>query len=346
VFTHGWKTEGEDNSMSSMRSIFASSVLGGFLLLFLVGSTTAAQAAEAYPSKPIRMMVGFAVGGANDLVARAIAIRLSTRLGRAIVVENRPGAGGDMAAEVVARAAPDGYTLLLGSVSSLAMGPALYKSVPYDPVNDFAPVTQAVSVPSMLSAHPSMSVRSVKEFVARAQRDPGKINVACPGIGSVSHLAGELFKRMAKIDVVLVPYKGGAPALNEVLGGQVEAMMSLMSTQVPHVQSGKLIGLAVTSSKRTSALPSVPTIAESGYPGYVTDGWLGILFPAGTPREIVTRMHREIKDVMGLPEVRSQLEILGMSIELSDNPDSFQALIRDELAKWKKLVKEANIQIK
>jgi len=315
------------------------------LVIAALCAPMAADAAEAYPTKPIRMLVGFAAGGANDLVGRAVATRLSTRLGRQVVVENRAGAGGNVATEVVARAAPDGYTILLGSVSSIAMGPALYRSVPYDPIKDFAPVTQAVTVPTLLASHPSMPVRSLKDFVALARRQPGKIDVACPGIGSIAHLAGELFKRTANVNFVLVPYKGGAPALADVMGGQVSAMLSVMSTSAPHVLSGKLVGLAVTGKQRSPAVPKVPTIAESGYPGYEADGWMGLLFPAGTPQEIVSRMHRETTQVLAQADVRSQLEAVGMAIETSSTPEAFQSVIRADVAKWKKVVQDANIQV-
>jgi tripartite-type tricarboxylate transporter receptor subunit TctC len=334
AMVQGVKTSGQGARASARAGVIA-----------LLAAAAAAQGAEPYPSKPIRMVVGFAAGGANDLVGRAIATRLSGPLGRAVVVENRAGAGGNVATEYVARAAPDGYTLLLGSVSSLAMGPALYKSVPYDPVKDFAPVTQAVTVPTLLAVHPSLSVRSVKDFVALARRVPGRIDVACPGFGSIAHLAGELFKRTANVDFVLVPYKGGAPALSDLMGGQVSAMMSVISTSAPHVQSGRLVGLAVTSVQRSSAVPNVPTIAESGYPGYAADGWLGILFPAGTPAEIVARMYREVTAIMATPEVHSQLESVGMTIATSKSPQEFQALIREDVVKWKKVVSEAKIQL-
>jgi tripartite-type tricarboxylate transporter receptor subunit TctC len=325
--------------------IRASGALAGVLTAVALATPAAVQAADAYPSKPVRMLVGFAAGGANDLVARVVATPLSTRLGRTFVVENRPGAGGNVATEIVAKAAPDGYTLLLGSVSSIAMGPALYKSVGYDPLKDFAPVTQAVIVPTLLAVHPSMPVRNLKEFVALAKRRPGTIDVGCPGFGSIAHLAGELFKRTASIDFVLVPYKGGAPALADVMGGQIGAMMSVMSTSAPHVQSGKLVGLAVTGAKRSPALPSVPTIAESGYPGYAADGWLGFLFPAGTPAEIVARLHRDINAVLALPEVSGQLEKVGMDVEPSKSAEAFQGVIRADVAKWKRVVQEAKIQL-
>jgi tripartite-type tricarboxylate transporter receptor subunit TctC len=292
------------------------------------------------------MLVGFSAGGANDLVGRAVATRLTNRLGRTVVVENRAGAGGNVATEHVARSPADGYTLLLGSVSSIAMGPALYKSVPYDPLKDFAPVTNAVTVPTLLAAHPSMSVRTLKDFVEVAKRRPGAIDVGCPGFGSIAHLAGELFKRTAGIDFSMIPYKGGAPALADVMGGQIGAMMSVMSTTAPHVKAGRLVGLGVTGANRSPALPEVPTIAEAGYPGYAADGWMGFFFPAGTPPEIVNRMFRDIHAVLEMPEVRSQLDAVGMEIDLSKSPDAFMSLVRADVAKWKKVVQDANIQLK
>jgi tripartite-type tricarboxylate transporter receptor subunit TctC len=331
--------------MNRMRAGNALAWVGAAALTWAVGAAPA-QAAESYPTKPIRMVVGFAAGGANDLVARTAANKASASLGRQIVIENRPGAGGNVATEYVARAAPDGYTMLLGSVSSLGMGPALYKSVPYDPVKDFAPITQGVTVPALLAVHPSLRVRSMKEFVALARRQPGKIDVACPGFGSIAHLSGELFKRTADVDFVLIPYKGGAPALSDVLGGQVSAMMSVISTAAPHVQSGRLIGLAVSSSKRSAALPDVPTIAESGYPGYAADGWLGFLFPAGTPQDIVSRMHKELTAAMESAEVRSTLEKVGMTIDTSASPEAFHDVIRKDVVKWKKVVQQAQIELK
>jgi tripartite-type tricarboxylate transporter receptor subunit TctC len=304
-----------------------------------------AQSAEAYPTKPIRFLVGFAPAGANDLVARIVATHLGTRLGQQIVVENRPGAGGNVATQAVARAAPDGYTMLLGSVSSLGMSPALMKDIPFDPINDFAPITQLAGVSSLLSVHPSLPVRSVKELVALAKREPGRISVASPGVSSVAHLGLELFMYTAGVKFLHVPYKGGGPAAVDAIAGQVPAIISLSSTTIPHVQSGRLRGLAVTSDKRSPLLPNVPTVAESGYPGYEATGWLGALFPAKTPAPIVERMYREASAVLKTPAVRDQFVTAGVDPILSASPEAFHAYMKAELAKWSKLVKAANIKL-
>jgi tripartite-type tricarboxylate transporter receptor subunit TctC len=319
------------------------------VLVFVLGVVLAlaappgAWSADAYPTKPIRLLVGFAPGGVNDLVARTVAVRLSPRLTQQVVVENRPGAGGNIATELVARAAPDGYTMLLGSVASLAMSPALHGQVPFDPINDFAPITQAVGVSSLIVVHPAMPARSLKEFVALAKKQPGKLNLASPGTGSIAHLAAELFKKTAGINVVHVPYKGGAPALIDTLSGQIECLISVISTGAPHVKSGKLRGLAVTSDKRSPILPDVPSVAESGYPGYEASGWLGLLFPAKTPDPIVDRLYRETVAVINMPEAREQLQNAGLDPAPS-NPEAFRAYLKAELAKWGKLIKDAGIR--
>ena len=302
----------------------------------------AAWSAEQYPVKPIRLIVGFAPGGANDLVARAVAVRLGPRLGQQVVVENRAGAGGNIGTELVARAAPDGYTLLLASVASFAMSPALLGKVPFDPINDFAPVAQTALVTSLLSAHPSLPAVSLKQFVALAKRAPGKVNYATPGVGSVAHLTAELFWNTAGVKLNHIPYKGGGPAVVDVTAGHVESIFSLISTQTPHVRAGKLHALAVGSAKRSAALPQVPTIAESGYPGFEASGWLGLAFPARTPRAIVDRVYKETAAVLNMREVQTQLEDLGLDAEALD-PDAFHARIKADYARWGKLVREAGI---
>ncbi len=303
-----------------------------------------AQAAETYPSKPIRLVVGFAPGGANDLVARAVATRLGPRLGQQVVVENRGGAGGNIATEVVARAAPDGYTMLLASVASFAMSPALLGKVPFDPINDFAPVTLAALVTSLLSVHPSLPAQSVKQFVALTKKVPGRINYATPGAGSIAHLSAELFWNKAGVKLNHVPYKGGGPAVADVIAGHVEVMFSLISTQTPHVRSGRLRALAVSSAKRSTALPDVPTIAESGYPGFEASGWLGLVFPAKTPKAVVDRVHKEAVAVINSKEVQTQLADLGLDAEAND-PVQFIALIKSDHARWDKLVRAAGLRM-
>ncbi len=302
-----------------------------------------ARAADAYPAKPVRLLVGFPPGGANDLVARAVATKLGPRLGQQVVVDNRPGAGGNIATQQVARAAPDGYTMLLGSVSSLAMGPAMYRDVGYDPLADFAPVTQAVGVSSMVTVHPSLPAKSLKDLVALAKRRPGQLNVGTPGTGSIAHLGLELLKRTAGIEVVHIPYKGGGPAVIDAMAGQIECLVSLISTSAPHVKSGRLRGLAVSSGQRSPALPEIPTIAENGYPGYEASGWLGLLFPAKTPDAIVQRVYKDAVAVINMADVREQLLNVGIDPAPS-SPEAFRAYIKVEFAKWGKLIREAGIR--
>ena len=301
-----------------------------------------AWASEPYPAKPIRLLVGFPPAGANDLVARVVAARLASGLGQQVVVENRPGAGGNIATELAAKAPADGYTMLLGSVSALGMSPALYGQVPFDPVNDFAPVTQLVGVSALLVAHPTLPASSLREFVALAKKHPGKLNLGSPGTGSIAHLTAELFMKTAGIRIVHVPYKGGGPAVIDALSGQIECLLALISTGAPHVKSGRLRGLGLSSLQRSPILPEVPSIAES-YPGFEASGWLGLLFPAKTPEAIVERVHRETIAVMNLPDVRTQLETNGIDIAPS-NPQAFRAYIKSELAKWTKLIRDAGLR--
>jgi tripartite-type tricarboxylate transporter receptor subunit TctC len=309
-----------------------------FLLLTAVPSVAA-----DYPTKPVRFVVGFAPGGANDLVARVLAARMSPRLGQQVVVDNRSGAGGNIAHDIVAKATPDGHTMVLASVASLAMSPALLGKVPFDPINDFAPVVQLVDVCALLSTHPASPSKTLKEFVARAKQQADKLTVANPGTGSIAHLAFELFKATAGIRVVNVPYKGGGPAVIDALSGQVEYLAGIISTGAPHVKSGKLRGLGVTSLKRSGILPEVQTIAEGGYPGYEASGWLGIAFPAKTPDAYVARMHKEAVAAMALPEVREQLQGAGLEPAVKDT-QVFRAYIKTEVSKWSKLVKDAGLK--
>jgi tripartite-type tricarboxylate transporter receptor subunit TctC len=319
------------------------SVWRGLLLIASALMSAPQVWAADYPLKPVRFIVGFPPGGANDLVARVVAAKLSPRLGQQIVVENRAGAGGNIAHEFVAKAVPDGYTMVLASVASLAMSPGLHGKVPFDSLNDFAPVAQVVDVCSLLSVHPSMPMKTLREFVARAKQQPGVINVANPGTGSIAHLSFELFKATAGIRVVNVPYKGGGQAVIDAISGQVESLAGVISTGAPHVKSGKLRGLGVTSLKRSPILPEVPAMAEAGYPGFEASGWLGIAFPAKTPATIIERMHKETIAVMAMPDVREQLQNAGLEPSIKDS-EAFRAYIRTELNKWTKLIKDAGIK--
>lgn len=320
------------------------STIGG-LLCGAVMATAAfpSWSADAYPSRPIRFIVGFGAGGANDLVARLVAAHLGPRLGQQVVVDNRPGASGMIAHEIVANSAPDGQTMVLAAVSALAMGPALRGRSPYDSVSDFTPVVQVVDAVTLLSAHPSSGSKSLKEFVARAKQDPGKLNVGNPGIGSIGHMAFELFGHAAGIKVVSVPYKSGGLAATAVISGQVEHLVGIISSGAPHVKSGKLLGLGVTSPQRSSALPNVPTIAEQGFPGYEASGWLGIAFPAKTPAAIVQRMYTEVAAVMAMPEVQATLDKSGLDLVMK-NPAQFRDYIKSEVPRWVKLVKDAGLK--
>lgn len=316
---------------------------GLILASTFVTLASAADYPNQYPTKPIRFLVGFAPGGANDLVARVAAAKLGPRLGQQVVVDNRSGAGGNIAHDIVAKASPDGYTMVLASVASLAMSPGLLGKVPYDPINDFSAVAQLVDVSSLLSVHAGSSNKTTQDLVARAKQQPGKVTVANPGTGSIAHMAFELFKVTAGIRVTNVPYKGGGPAVIDAMSGQVDALCGVISTGAPHVKSGKLRGLGVTSAKRSPILPDVPTIAEGGFAGYEASGWLGIAFPAKTPTAYVQRMQKESVALMALADVREQLHNAGLEPSVKDAAQ-FAAYIKAELAKWTRVIKEAGIK--
>lgn len=313
------------------------------LAILAIAAFSGAAAAADYPTKPVRFVVGFASGGANDLVARTLAARMAPRLGQQIVIDNRAGAGGNIAHDIVAKSAPDGYTMVLASVASLAMSPPLLGKVPFDPINDFSPVAQLVDVCALVSVHPSSATKTMKDMVARARQQPGTINVANPGTGSIAHLAFELFQHTAGIRVQSVPYKGGGPAAIDAISGQVEFLAGIISTGAPHVKSGKLRGLGVTSARRSPILPDVPAIAEAGFPGYEASGWLGMAFPAKTPARYVERMYREASAAMAAADVRELLQNAGLDPALKDSA-AFRAHIKAELAKWTKLIKETGIR--
>ncbi len=300
----------------------------------------AGTAADAYPAKPIRFVVAFPPGGGTDIIARSIAQKLSDRLAQQVVVDNRPGAGGNIGTDIVAKAAPDGYTMLMGSAGPLAINASLFASMPFDPVRDLAPVTLAASTPNVLVVHPSLKAATVKELIALARAHPGGINFASSGHGTPAHLAGELFNSMAGVKLVHVPYKGAAPALADLLGGQVQLMFSTMPPALPHVKDGKLRALAVTSAKRSPAAPDLPTVDEIALPGFEANTWHGAMVPARTPAAIVARLNREIVAILHLPDVVERFSSQGAEA-LGSTPEEFAAYIRSETLKWAKVVRDS-----
>jgi len=313
------------------------------LLVALAMANVYPALAETWPTRPIRFIVPFAPGGGGDVVGRIIGQRMSEQLGKPLVIDNRAGGGGTLGCELAAKAAPDGYTLLLGNVGPIAVGPALYPKLAYDPVRDFAPVTMIASFPNLLVANPGLPFKTVPELVAYAKSRPGQLNFASAGAGTSTHLAGELFKSVAGIDVVHVPYKGGAAAMTDIIAGQVAYYFGTMPSSMPLAKAGKLRALAVTSLTRSPAAPEVPTIAESGYPKFETAAWYGLMFPTGTPREIVARTNAATMVVLALPDIRERLVHEG-SEPLGSTPAQFGAYIKAEIAKWSGVVKAAHLK--
>ncbi|MGO4393948.1 tripartite tricarboxylate transporter substrate binding protein [Variovorax sp. M-6] len=302
----------------------------------------AAALAQAYPEKPIRMVLPFPPGGVTDILARALAEKLSPRLGQPVIVDNKPGAGTVLASDFVARAPADGYTLLLAA-SSLGTAPLLYDKVGYDAIKSFAPVTQVASVVHVLVVNQELPVKSVAELVAYAKQNPGKLNYASTGTGTSTHLEGELFKSMAKAYMVHIPYKGSGPALTDVVGGQVSVMIDALGSSGPFIKSGKLRALAVTTAKRSQSIPDLPTVAESGLPGYEAMPWLGLMAPAGTPQPVIDRLHREIVEVLKEPELRERFKGWGLDI-IGNTPAEFASFLRRDIDQWARVISSAKIK--
>ncbi len=305
-------------------------------------AAVAPAAAQQYPNRPIRLVVPFAPGGSADTLARTLGQKLTDALQQQVVVDNRSGANGNIGMEIVARAAPDGYTIVLGYIANLGIGPGLYARLPFDPIKDYAPVTQLASSPNILAAHPSLPVKSFRELIAYARANPGKLNYASASIASIGHLTGELLNRSAGIGMMHVPYKGSGQAVIDLLGGQVQMMFSGMSSVMPHIKAGKLRALAVTGAQRSPAVPDVPTIAESGFPGFEATAWYGVLAPARTPNSVISRLHDEIVRALMLPEVRERLNSVGFEL-VGSAPDQFAAFIKSEITKWTQVVRAAKI---
>jgi tripartite-type tricarboxylate transporter receptor subunit TctC len=299
---------------------------------------------QSYPMKPVRLIATSPPGGSQDFLARLLAQHLSPRLGQQMIVENRTGASGAIGIEHVAKAAPDGYTLLLGAAGPLTLVPVFNSRLPFDPVRDFSPITLLASGPFAVALHPSVPARSLKALIALAKGKPGVLNYGSSGTGASPHLAAELFKSMARIDMVHIPYKGVGPAMTDLLGGQIDLMFADVHLVVAHTRSERLRTLAVTGSMRSSVMPELPTVSESGIAGYAAGTWFGVLAPAGTPREIVDRLNGEIVKLLGATELQKRL--LAQGIEPGGNtPDEFAALVRNEIAKWRKVAKTANIKV-
>ncbi len=322
------------------RTIFT---LTAVAMLGATSAASAAQGAAPYPSKPVRLLVPFAPGGGTDITARSIAQNLSERLGQQFVADNRPGANGTIAVDILTKALPDGHTLSMIS-SSHSVNASLIKGLPYDLTRDVQPITQATTQPYALVVHPSVQAKSVKELIALAKAKPGQLNYGSSGTGGLSHLSGALLSQLAQIDIVHVPYKGGNPAMIDVIAGQIQMLYSTILQSQPHIKAGKLRPLAVTTSKRSRAAPELPTMQEAGVKGYEVAGWYGMIAPLRTPQPIVARLNKEVVEILRLPEVASRLAADG-SEPVGSTPQQFGEHIGAEVAKWAKLTKQMNIRM-
>ncbi len=314
------------------------------LLVALVICIGGAAAQERYPNRPVRIIVPFAPGGSTDIFARLIGERLSAAVGQPVVIENRPGAAGNIGAEAVARSTPDGYTLLMATTGVMAINNALYKSMTYDAAKDFEPVVFIASITNVLIVANDSPLRSVADLIAATKRSPGQLTFASSGAGSSTHMSGELFKIMTGVDLLHVPYKGSALAMPDIITGRVSMMFENMPGAMPHIQAGTVRALAVTGLNRSSALPDVPTIAESGVVGYESLSWSGIAAPAGTPREVVARLNREINAILAVPEVRQKLADQGAEA-VGGTPEAFAEHAKRERVKWSRVIRDANIAV-
>lgn len=319
-----------------MKSV---SRLAVFVLLVLVSATSGRVLAQEYPAKPIR----FVIGPAPDVLARLVGQRLAETWGQQVIVDRRPAAGGIIAGETVAKAAPDGYTWLMstGAYPTLV---GLYPKLPFDFVRDLAPVSLLASIPFLLVVHPSLPARSVEDLLKLARARPGQLNYASSGNGTTAHLAGEMFKNMAKVNIVHVPYKGTVEGVTDLIGGQVHMMFAIMQSSFPHVKAGKLRALAVSGARRSQSAPELPTIAESGVPGYEFTSWNGVHVTAGTPKAVITKIHAELVKVVAMPDVKERMFNLGMEVAGS-TPEQLAALVNSDIAKWSKVIKESGVKV-
>jgi tripartite-type tricarboxylate transporter receptor subunit TctC len=319
--------------------------LGPALFVALACTEPERGVAQVYPQKPIRLVVPYTAGGAGDIFARTMAQKLAEAFGHQVIVDNRPGANGIIGMELVAKAPPDGYTIVMGNSAPMVLNPSLYPRLPYDPIKDFAPITQGTLYSYILIVHPSVPARSVEELVALARSRAGQLQYGSSGAGGANHLAGEMFKRAAKIDVVHVPFKGSAPALADVLAGHIPIMFDTIVTTMPQLKAGKVRALAVTGARRAPQVPDIPTIAEKGYPGYEVTSWQSLLAPGGTPRAIIERLHQESVKALKLPDVIDRLATQGGNELVGNTPEEFAAVIKKEIATYARVIKDAAIRL-
>ena len=322
----------------TLGAIASAAMLGSGLI------ASPAAMAQTFPTKPVTIVVPFAAGGTTDILARIIGQALTTELGQSVIVDNRAGAGGNIGASLAAKAPADGYTLFMGTVGTHAINASLYKKMPFDPVKDFAPLTRVANVPNLLVANPAQPFKTVPELIAYAKANPGKLNFGSSGSGSSIHLSGELFKSLAKVDMVHVPYKGSAPAVTDLLGNQIGIMFDNMPSAIQHVRSGKLRPIAVTTAKRSPELPDVPTVAEAGVPGYEATSWFGLWTQAKTPAAVQQRLYTAIAKVLKDPAVVKKINDQGGDVVI-DTPAEFLTYIKAESAKWSKVVKDSGAQV-
>jgi tripartite-type tricarboxylate transporter receptor subunit TctC len=316
----------------------------GLLAALLSVATVCAWSQGTYPHKTVRLIVPFPPGGGNDVIARVVAQKLTDKWGQTVVVDNRAGANGIVGLQALMQAPADGYTLAVGAAGPLAVNPSLYAKLPYDPIKDFAPVTNLVNFPLLLVTHPSVPAKTTRELVALAKSKPGQLTYASPGSGNSGHLAGELFNSMAGVQIVHIPYKGQGPAQTDLMAGQVNMLYSSIPSVINQVKSGQLTAVAVGSAKRLSSIPDVPTISESGVPGYEAYSWVGLVAPAHTPPDIVRKVYRDVSDILKQRDVADKLNQQG-ALPVGDTPEEFAQYIRDEIAKWGKVVRDANIKL-
>jgi tripartite-type tricarboxylate transporter receptor subunit TctC len=315
-----------------------------WLLVAAVVLISGPASADTYPNQPIKFVVPFPPGGTTDILARVFAQKMSEAWGQSVVVENRSGAGGIIGTEYVAHAAPDGYTILLGTIGTHAVNTSLYKKLPYDPEKDFAPITLLATLPNLLAINPSLPIANLKELIAYAKANPGKLSFASAGAGTASHLAGEMFRRLAGVDIVHVPYRGSSPALTDLIAGQVSMTFDYMPSALPYVRSGKLRALAVTGLSRAKAAPEIPTMIEGGLPGFNIVTWYAVFAPKGTPPEIVSKIRNTIATVATAPEIVKRMDDLAVDL-VASSPEELARFQRGEIERWAKVIHDANIKV-